>query len=120
MTSHAFVGKVYGTDWSNRGAKGPLLTPRQKYHWHGHINSHLSARRDASHISIPPKPRSPHKSLLRPFRKANMSSALSPDAICDLVINVTNVLVNVLLLWQSQKLLVIAVSYAGSQSAYVG
>ena len=39
-----------------------------------------------------------------------MPSSFSPDAICDLIIALFNLIVNVLLLWQSQKLLVLAVS----------
>jgi hypothetical protein len=44
------------------------------------------------------------------------SSAVSPDFICSLIFNLLNLLVNVLLLWQSQKLFVIMVCFAGSRN----
>lgn len=44
------------------------------------------------------------------------SSAVSLDFICSLIVNLLNILVNVLLLWQSQKLFVIIVCFAGSRN----
>ena len=40
-----------------------------------------------------------------------MSSGFTPDSICDLIVNLFNLLVNILLLWQSQKLSVALVSH---------
>jgi Co/Zn/Cd efflux system component len=55
--------------------------------------------------------------LLYELRQDIMSwSAVSPDFICSLVINILNLLVNVLLLWQSQKLFVVMVCLAESRN----
>jgi hypothetical protein len=43
--------------------------------------------------------------------------AVPPDVICSLIVNLLNLLVNALLLWQSQKLFIVMVCFVGSEDS---
>jgi len=114
--------KIERLDMNASIAKGPLPIPSKSTTASGiNLSSSWSGRMKlpfpiSSSLSLHLKRLFCHVYHARQpsIHKVTMFSTFSPDSICDLIVNILNLLVNILLLWQSQKLVVIVVSWEGS------